>query len=379
MKVFLYILLGIITLVALFAGGFIVYLKFFEGPKEAISELEPQALFDEHVLELITQYSKDLREDTQLSFAMIKEDEPEFYGLQRSSDALHTISNQHLVFEIGSITKVMTAYIIHHLALEGQLDQNNSILQYLPISNNQLQDIPVKSLINHTSGLPRLPDNLDLGISNGTDPYKSYTKEDLYDYLEGVTIEEKDKGENPYSNLAYGILGAIAEEITGERIEDLYSELLFKPLGMHNSGYHIDDVEQLAPPGRMPFGAEANYWNWDILGACGAIKSSADQMAKFTKHLLEQGEEAQMLQTWSFDNSEHSASGLGIFINTKKTNSIYWHNGATGGFNSCMIYSPKDTLGLIVLTNRSMVTGLDNGLDAMSFKIFRHLQTKLLK
>jgi len=102
-------------------------------------------------------------------------------------------------------------------------------------------------------------------------------------------------------------------------------------------------------------------------------------MAKFTKHLLEQGEEAQMLQTWSFDNSEHSASGLGIFINTKKTNSIYWHNGATGGFNSCMIYSPKDTLGLIVLTNRSMVTGLDNGLDAMSFKIFRHLQTKLLK
>jgi len=101
MKVFLYILLGIITLVALFAGGFIVYLKFFEGPKEAISELEPQALFDEHVLELITQYSKDLREDTQLSFAMIKEDEPEFYGLQRSSDALHTISNQHLVFEIA--------------------------------------------------------------------------------------------------------------------------------------------------------------------------------------------------------------------------------------------------------------------------------------
>lgn len=379
MKIALYILLGIIALIALIAAGFFVYVKFFEGPKEAVSELAPQGLFDEQVVGHITQYAKDLREDTHLSFALVQEDETEFYGVRRSSDALHTVSNEQLVFEIGSITKVMTAYIIHHLALDGKLELDNSILEYLPISNNQLRDIRVKSLINHTSGLPGLPDNLDLGISNGNDPYKSYTKENLYDYLEGAIIKEEDRGKDEYSNLAYGILGAIAEEITGERIEDLYSELLFKPLGMDNSGYHLDEVKQVARPGRMPFGAEAYYWNWDILGACGAIKSSADQMAIFTKHLLEQGAEAQMLQKRSFDLSEYSATGLGVFISTKKTNPTYWHNGATGGFNSSMIYSPKDTLGLIVLTNRSMTTGLDNKLDAMSFKIFRHLQTKLLK
>ena len=66
MKIALYILLGIIALIALIAAGFFVYVKFFEGPKEAVSELAPQGLFDEQVVGHITQYAKDLREDTHL-------------------------------------------------------------------------------------------------------------------------------------------------------------------------------------------------------------------------------------------------------------------------------------------------------------------------
>jgi hypothetical protein len=46
-----------------------------------------------------------------------------------------------------------------------------------------------------------------------------------------------------------------------------------------------------------------------------------------------------MLQTKSYKHSEQAYTGLGVFDNNKETDPLYWHNGATGGFNACMIYS----------------------------------------
>ncbi len=99
-------------------------------------------------------------------------------------------------------------------------------------------------------------------------------------------------------------------------------------------------------------------------------------MANFIQHLLEQGDITSPLQTETFENSESSATGLGVFINKKETDVLYWHNGATGGFNSCIIYEPISKSGIVVLTNRSLGAKLDNKIDHLAFKIFRCLQTK---
>ena len=282
MKIILYIILSIVGLCVLFVAGIFIYLKYFESSPEAVSKLVPQGIYDDQVVNYLSEYAKELRGGTALALAYVRGDEFQYYGVKRSSDTLHAVYNENLVFEIGSITKVMTAYVIHHLADEDKLQLDHSILDYLPVNNDQLHDITIKSLLSHTSGLPRMPDNMNIGLSNGEDPYKSYGKEELYAYLKSASISVEAKGKDEYSNLAYGVLGAIAEEVTGQQMADLYDQMIFDPLNMSHSSFHLDDVRDIASPGVMPFGAESSYWNWDILRSAGAVKSSAKQMAYFS-------------------------------------------------------------------------------------------------
>jgi D-alanyl-D-alanine-carboxypeptidase/D-alanyl-D-alanine-endopeptidase len=63
-------------------------------------------------------------------------------------------------FEIGSVTKTMTATLVALLAADGQLRLDDEVGRWLSAGANGR--ITVRQLATHTSGLPRLPPNLDL-------------------------------------------------------------------------------------------------------------------------------------------------------------------------------------------------------------------------
>ena len=68
------------------------------------------------------------------------------------------------LFEIGSITKTFTATLLAYYVNEGKLKLTDPITKYLPDSvaaNKELKGITLVTLSNHTSGLPRLPDNFE--------------------------------------------------------------------------------------------------------------------------------------------------------------------------------------------------------------------------
>ncbi len=194
-------------------------------------------VYDVTILTLISETTQELRNGTQISIAVTFQDSIYLYGVKRENDLLITHNNKSVVFEIGSITKVMTAYVIHSLAQQGELHIQDAITDYLSINNDHLNGVIIQSVINHTSGLARMPDNLDLFFND--DPYKDYSKQDLYNYL--VSLDrEIIAGDQECSNLGYGILGAIAEETSGKTMSELYEELIFDPLGMDNSSFHLD-------------------------------------------------------------------------------------------------------------------------------------------
>ena len=81
------------------------------------------------------------------------------------------------VFEIGSITKTYTAYVLMAVLMENKISESDLIIKYLPDSvqqNKNLSSISFLSLMNHTSGLPRLPDNMKLVNKK---PYDDYSAE----------------------------------------------------------------------------------------------------------------------------------------------------------------------------------------------------------
>src|SRR5690606_4907143 len=97
------------------------------------------------------------------------------------------LPDENTLFEIGSVSKTFTATLLAYLAQTQQISLDDPITQYLPDSiavNPDLQRITLEQLANHTSGLPRMPDNLDTTeTGNSLDPYSGYTKEQLYAYL----------------------------------------------------------------------------------------------------------------------------------------------------------------------------------------------------
>jgi serine-type D-Ala-D-Ala carboxypeptidase/endopeptidase len=136
-------------------------------------------------------------------------------------------------FELGSITKIFTALIFIKIHLSESFNLNNTIGDVLKnITNKEVADISILELLTHTSGVPRLPANMN--PENYLDPYKDYFEDDLYNFLNSI---ESLKKEYMYSNLGYAILGIFLEKYFGKTIESILQEMLLLPLNMNSTTF----------------------------------------------------------------------------------------------------------------------------------------------
>jgi D-alanyl-D-alanine carboxypeptidase len=128
------------------------------------------------------------------------------------------------LFQVGSITKVMTAAVIHQLAGEDRLrltDRVSSLVSAVPLPDGNL--ISVQDLLDHVAGLASdaplsAPGGLWTGFAPGTHWH--------------------------YSNTGYEILGMIAEQIGGEPLAALLEKRVLAPAGMARSRGAILDRDR---------------------------------------------------------------------------------------------------------------------------------------
>src|SRR5215472_13291283 len=80
------------------------------------------------------------------------------------------------VFEIGSITKIFTALLLADMVERGEVALDDPISKYLPASvtvpSRNGRAITLADLTTHTSGLPRLPTNIEARSLDN--PYAAY-------------------------------------------------------------------------------------------------------------------------------------------------------------------------------------------------------------
>ena len=81
------------------------------------------------------------------------------YGIKRQNDSIFTVNNSKNIFEIGSISKVLTANILSKFVIENKINLNDNINNYFDLKLKDSVQIKFKSLANHTSGIPRMPNN----------------------------------------------------------------------------------------------------------------------------------------------------------------------------------------------------------------------------
>ncbi|MGA8466817.1 MAG: serine hydrolase domain-containing protein, partial [Trebonia sp.] len=172
-------------------------------------------------------------------------------------------------FEIGSVTKTMTAALLALLADDGALSLDDEVGRWLSAGPNS--GITLRQLATHTSGLPRLAPNMDLSTVDPANPYAGFGFGRAEEGLRQATAA----AERPwlYSNFGYHLLGLVLERASGQSYQALVTRRLLEPLAMTCSG-----VEDAGAGTRLPGhagGGEVPHWDHP-LGAGGVEATVAD-------------------------------------------------------------------------------------------------------
>ena len=256
-------------------------------------------------------------------------------------------------FEAASITKTFTAFVVAKVLAQKNIADTASILPYLPDSlqqNKALSSISFLSLLNHTSGLPRLPDNFK--PANPAQPYADYSVDRLFAYLK--TAVPKPNGKSNYSNTGAALAGVLAQRLSGKTFPELLHHYIYKPFGIiiPRRGTKIQQAKGYMD--KQP----VDYWKWDAFEPTGGIQCSAHQLLQYLHYLdkPKNKKEAAFINhflqpTVRINPTVQVARGWHT-LEKKGKPVVYWHNGGTYGFSTFAAFVPGTGKAVVVVANK---------------------------
>ncbi len=333
------------------------------------------SIYPKKIADLIYSKAKYFPNNTQFSIGIISNSKINYYGIIIENDSVKPIDNKDKVFEIGSITKVFTSTVLASLVEENNLELTNCINDYYPFTFNDTTKITFKSLANHTSRLPRLPDNLDL--SNEHNPYKGYSGEKLREYLENLLQLENDTTiVYSYSNIGAGLLGFTLGLSQEKSFQALLQSRVFEKYKMNNSFTSSLNLNHKLVKGLNNNGEVVPNWEFDALLGAGGILSTSEDMLKFAiGHFNPQNKELTLTRNTTFNVDENMKIGLGWHIlKSKNDKELYWHNGGTGGYSSSIALSTENKNAVVILSNVSAFNPKMKNIDNLAFALMELLE-----
>ena len=279
---------------------------------------------------------------------------------------------ENTLFEIGSVTKIYTTAILASLEIEGALNRDDKLIDFLPknFSNNKvLSKITLRHLASHTSGIPitAWDDWSELQKDkrfNENNPFDILTKEFIYEKL--ALVENLTKFEEyHYSNFGFGLLSLILEQKTGLSYHELFYKYIKNPLKLQNVFVDVPktEIQNLALPHKK--GEIVPLIELSDADATGGVTSSIKELIGFLSTLANPRTDHQkdiqsIVFRPQFDDSNLSAIGLGWGIFELEKEKVYWKNGGTYGSGSIVIVCPSLKLAVGLLANSNSTGQLQN-------------------
>jgi serine-type D-Ala-D-Ala carboxypeptidase/endopeptidase len=282
------------------------------------------------------------------------------YGNLASGDSRKV--DEDTIFEIGSVSKVFTSLLLADMVNRKDVSLDDPAAKYLPeivrMPERSGKAITLVDLSTHSSGLPCLPGNRN--------PYGSdISVDDLYQFLSGYTLPRDPGSEYEYSNLGAGLLGHLLACRAGTDYESVVRMRITRPLSMPDTGIAFSSLQkQRMATGHNGMLAPAANLELSTLAGAGALRSTANDMLTFLEAFLGYKESplapAMKAMLAVRRPAGQTKIGLGWLILSTETREIAWHNGGTMGFRSFVGYDPKERIGVVVLSNASTPSGVDD-------------------
>jgi D-alanyl-D-alanine carboxypeptidase len=194
-------------------------------------------------------------------------------------------------FRIGSVTKTFVSTLVLQLVGERKLMLTDTVEHWLPGLVPNGDKITVRELLNHTSGLAEY-DDAALEAKITSRPMKAWTPRQLIAHATAKNPDFAPGTKWSYSNTGYALAGLIVEKATGHSLRTELQQRIFGPLGLRGTSY--DSSPRIAGQHAHGYGLVGKPPAKDVsilsptwAGAAGAIVSTADDVARFERALLQ--------------------------------------------------------------------------------------------
>ena len=244
-------------------------------------------------------------------------------------------------FEIGGVSQVFIANRLYELVEKKQLDYATPVNRYLPTALQfpMGEHMTLLQLATHTSGLPKLPDDIGTFESDKEQPFEAYTEGVLFEYLKNFDTTLLTANKYRYAPLNYAILEKVLEKNGFLNFQkDTTSNKIYA------QGYNL--AQKPVELGRFN---ETFRWT---LGRQANVK----QLLNFMREQLEIKELHVALYPTNIGKFTSVGKAWHVIKENKRIN-ICVATGTTTGQSAFVAFVPETRTGVVILTNSRLVAG----------------------
>lgn len=268
------------------------------------------------------------------------------------------------LFQIGSITKTMTAVALMRLVERGTLDLDAPVRTYLPgfsmADPETARVVSTRMLLNHSGGW--LGDYFD-DFGNGDEALAL-----MVDRIGRLPQLTPPGALFSYNNAGFNIASRLLEVLSGKPYERALQEAVFDPLGMELSYFYPDDellTRRVAAGHETRDCAKTVLREWAIGRAGNGVGGgvlSIRELLKYARFHLRSGvsdggariaasETIAAMREPALDAGARGSVGLSWFIRDCGGVRTVYHAGATNGQQAYLLLVPDREFAAAVLTN----------------------------
>ncbi len=286
-------------------------------------------------------------------------------------------------FYIASATKPFTALLAALLDAEGKVDLDSPLAAHLHgatlAPELRPQDVKLRDLLTHTSGIESPPIGYRLAYTGEHDP-------DLLWSLLDDAIPAKDAplGTYRYTNSGYNIYTMISDRETGKRWQDQLEDRIFRPLGMQRTTAYASRGARERWASAAPYFAFGRDGVWRIplektdatMQSAGGLLTTAEDLGRWLVFQLNDGRldgrqvvdaalvratHEPLVSTGDAKSGSPFAQtdyGLGWSHGTFRDRKVLSHGGGFVGFQSLIAFLPEERMGVAVVVNEGSIGGM---------------------